>query len=75
MISAEFLSHLMIKKRMSMEEHLSLPRAALLPEVIDETVVIAVCYVVEVLRADDLGNFLGLRQLLGSDIAHTEMTN
>src|SRR5438270_6336365 len=48
---------------------------ALLREVVEEGVICAMGDVVEVLHADDLGDGLRLRELLGSDVAETEMTN
>ena len=48
----------------------------LLPcQILDESVVDAMCDVIEVLDADDLRDGLGLSKLRGADIAQAEMTN
>ena len=33
------------------------------------------CYVVEILNANDLGDFLGFAELRGTDVAHADVTN
>src|SRR5207245_9519177 len=48
---------------------------ALRRKVIDYVIIVPVCEVVEVLHADYLCSLLSLSQLLGRDIAHTEMTD
>src|SRR5579862_8802216 len=48
---------------------------ALLRESIYEGIVIAMCQIVEVLHANNLGNSLTFLQLPGSDVAEADMTN
>ena len=48
---------------------------ALPGERIDEGIILAIGYIVEILDADDLGDFLSLRELLGSDVAEADVTN
>ena len=50
-------------------------RYALACEVTDKAIVVPVCHVVQVLHTNDLRNGLSLRQLLGTDVTHAEMTN
>jgi len=50
-------------------------RDALLSERIDESVITSARHVVEILNADDLGDFLTLLELSGSHVAQTDVPN
>src|ERR1700722_4035462 len=54
------------------ERHIS---DALLREIINKAIVTSLGYVVQVLHADDVRNFLRLGQLFGTHIAQPEMAN
>src|SRR5579872_3449387 len=48
---------------------------ALRGKVIDESIVVPVCHVVEILHAYDLGNGLSLSELRGTDVAQTDVAD